>query len=381
MTLQQKLFSIGLSCTVSVVMFLTTGARGANRMEVPDPSTMLALVPAAAEAGAPPCIKTGTRLTYYAMTSSGESYNVVNVGYIKDQIAQLTSKIYIVDPITKKCMFSKGFGIVGHAGCAGDYWIHPDVLKQVQEADEQEMSIVRMPYTVGGKRYNAIRFQNENDTGFQAYMYDTETGLMIYYRSQTQGQPTYGIFGQDNTQMFTGWIVEVKDIDVPWKHAVTPDWVGRFKQLSYNGVQTTLTAAIGTKMDRPMMSTLTPKARGPGWVRYTNHIVIESLPGMPPEEALQEGASGSASIGGLWIPPEAMANLRPGQVIESNNLVGTTNTISEVRPNFVILSEIGTLHRIDCTYDARTGILSAMTFTQQVAMSTMSQSLRLVGQQ
>jgi len=410
MKLQESFFSIGL-LRLSVVMLLTLGARGVDSEEVPDPSIMLPLVPVAVGADAPPCIKSGTRLTYFGMTASipGEykklvqddngkwvdkntgkrydeedipssgsaAYNVVQVGYVGGGIAQLSTKLYTLDTSTRKCTFAVGGGLVGHAGCAADYWIHPNVLKQVREVNEQGVRILRMPYSVGGKLYNAIRFQSEDAAGYQARVYDLETGLMIFHGSRVQGQPIYtppsagsnraGV-GQGSTQVVTGWIVEVRDIDIPWKDAATPKWIEQFRQLSYKGMQTSVVAAAGTKLDRAMTATLTPKARGLGWVRFTNHFVIETFRGMPPEEALQEGACGSASIGGLWISPEALANLRPQQVIEINELVGTTIAVSEVRQGFVMLSEVGPLHRIDCTYDTKTGMLSAMTLTQQIGL-------------
>jgi hypothetical protein len=424
MTFQQRPLSIGLFCMVSVVMLLTGGGHSVANVEVPDPSIMLPLVPAAAEANAPSCIKPGTRLTYFGMTASipGEykklvqddngrwvdrntgkrydeedipgsgsaAYNVVQVGHVGDGIAQLSTKLYTLDTSIKKCTFAVGGGLVGHAGCAADYWIHPDVLKQVPDVKEQGVRILRMPYSVGGKLYKAIRFQSEDAAGYHARVYDLETGLLIFYGSRVQGQPIYtppsggsdrpGI-GQGSTQVVTGWIVEVKDIDVPWKAAAAPKWVTQFRQLLYKGVQTSVVAAAGTKLDRAMAVTLTPKARGRGWLRFTNHFVLESLPGMPPEEALQDGACGSAAVGGLWISPEALANLRPQQVIESSNLVGTTVAISQVRQGFVTLSETGPLHRIDYTYDKRTGMLSAMTLMQQIGLAQITHSIQLAGEQ
>lgn len=424
MTLQQRSLSIGLLCTASVVMLLTVGARGVNRVEVPDPSIVLPLVPAAAEANSPPCIKAGTRLTYFGMTASipGEykklvqddngqwvdkntgkryreedipgsgsaAFNVVQVGHVGGGIVHLSTKLYTLDTSIKKCTFAVGGGMVGHAGCAADYWIHPDVLNQVREVNEQGVRILRMPYSVGGKLYNAIRFQSEDAAGYHARVYDLETGLMIFHGSRVQGQPVYtaptggsgrpGV-GRGSTQVVTRWIVEVKDIDVAWKGAAAPKWVEQFRQLSYKGVQTSVVAAAGTKLDRAMAVTCTPKARGRGCLRFTNHFVLESLPGMPPEEALQDGACGSAAVGGLWVSPQGLANLRPRQVIESNDLVGTTVAVSQVGQGSVTLSEVGPLHRIDCTYDARTGMLSAMTLTQQIGLAQITHSIQLAGQQ
>jgi hypothetical protein len=409
---------------VATAMLLATNALVAGRVEVPDPSIMLPLIPAAAEAGAPPCIKPGTRLTYFGMTASipGEygkliqddngnwvdkntgkryreedvsgsgaaAFNVVYVGHVGGGVAELSTKLYTLDTATKKCTFAVGSGMVGHAGCAADYWIHPDALKQVQEVNAQGVRILRMPYTVAGKTYKAIRFQSEDVSGYQARVYDLETGLMIYHGSRVQGPsvvtpPIAGSgktgMGEGSTQVVTGWIVEVKDIDVPWKNAAPPKWIDEFRQLSYKGVQTSVVAAAGTKLDRAMTATLTPKARGPGWVRFTNRFLFESLPGMPPNEVLQDGACSPATIGGLWVSPEALGGLRPGQVIETNDKVGTTVTVSDVRPGSVTVSETGPLHRSDCTYDTRTGILSAMTLTQQIGLAKITHSIQLTGQQ
>jgi hypothetical protein len=424
MATKQRRLSSGHFWMASVAILLATGAGGAQRVEVPDPSIMLPLVPAAADAAAPPFIKPGTRLTYFGMTASipGEygklvqddngnwvdkntgkryreediggsgsaGYNVVYVGHVGGGVAQLSTKVYTLDTATKKCTFGAGGGAVGHAGCAADYWIHPDVLKQVQEVNAQGVRILRMPYTVVGKTYKAIRFQSEDTSGYQARVYDLETGLMIFFGSRVQGPsvitpPIGGSgragMGEGSTQVVTGWIVEVKDIDVPWKNAAAPKWIDEFRQLSYKGVQTSVVAAAGTKLDRAMTATLTPKARGPGWVRFTNRFLFESLPGMPPNEVLQEGASGSATIGGLWISPEALTGLRPGQVIETNDKVGTTVTVSQVRQGSVVVSEVGPLHRADWTYDARTGMLSATTLTQQIGLAQITHSVQLTGQQ
>jgi len=420
MAFQRKRFSIGLNCLV--VMVLTTCRAGGAHLEVPDPSIMLPLVPAAAEANAPPCIKPGTRLTYFGMSASipgeykqlvqddngrwvdrntgkrydqqdipsasGGGYNVVQVGYVGDGIAQLSTKLYTLDVSTGKCLFAAGGGLVAHAGCAADYWIHPRVLKQVNEMSEQGVGIMRMPYAVAGRQYNAIRFQTENAAGYQARVYDLETGLLIFHGSRTQGAPIYtppisgsGVpgVGQGSTQLATGWIVEVKDIEVPW-NTESPGWVSQFGMLTYRGTQTTEVAAAGSRLDRALTVSITPKARGSQWVRFTSRLAIETFQAMPPEQNVQEGACGIATVGGLWVSLEPLARLQPMQVIETNEHVGTTVTVGEVGNNFVTITENGPLHRIDCTYDKRTGVLSAMNIAQQMGLARITHSIKLTGQ-
>jgi hypothetical protein len=423
MTIQQKPFSFRLFCTIIVATLLMAFAQGAGQVEVPDPSIMLPLVPTAAQADAPPIIKPGTRLIYFGMTanipgqygklvqddnggwvdkntgkryreeeisgSGAAAYNVIQVGFIGDGVAQLSNKVYTLDTSTKKCMIGASGGLVGHAGCAADYWINPQVLKEVKEVNAEGVRILRMPYTAGGKTYKAIRFQRDDTSGYQARVYDLETGLLVFHGSRVQGPsvltpPIGGSgmagMGEGSSQVATGWLVEVKDIDIPWKAAAAPKWVGEFKQLSFKGVQTSVVAVAGTKLDRAMVVTLTPKARGLGWLRFINQVAIESLPGMPPEQARQDSACGLASIGGLWIPPESLAKLRPQQLIERNDLVGTNTAISQMGQDSVTLTETGPLHRISWTYNAKTGLLSAMTIMQQIGLAQITQSFQLTGQ-
>ncbi|MFC1636731.1 hypothetical protein ACFL5Z_18030 [Planctomycetota bacterium] len=247
-----------------------------------------------------------------------------------------------------------------------------------------------MPYTVAGKTYKAIRFQTEDATSYNARVYDLETGLLIYHGSRVQGAPVYtppiggsgmaGV-GQGSTQLVTGWLAEIKDIDIPWKDAPPPQWVGRIRQISFSGMLTTVVPAAGSRLDRPMSATLTPKARGRDWMRFTNNAVIQSIQGMPPEQAQQEGASGNASIGGIWISTQALRNLRTQQVIERHDLVGTTTIVSSAGGGYVTLTETGPLHRLDWTYETTTGMLSGVNLTQQIGLAQITHTLRLSGQQ
>jgi hypothetical protein len=377
---------------------------------VPDPSTMLPLVPAAATAGPPPAIKTGTRLTYFGMSASvpgagrqlvlddnghwidkgtgqryseenvpgagGAGFNVVHVGYVDRDIVQLSSKLYLWDPMTRQSSYSMGSGIVGHAGCAADYWIHPDVLKTVADADQGGVRIMRMPYNLNNRVYNAIRFQVTSAKGYQAYVYDLASGLMIFHGSSTQGASVWtppiggsgqaGV-GQGSTQLVTGWIVEVKDIDVPWKQMPPPQWVGQFRAIQFAGVQSSIVAGAG-QFDRQMQLTVTPKERGREWVRFSSASIIQSVAGLPPEQGEAIGTSGVATLGGLWVPPEALATMRQGQVLEQNEHVGTTMTVSAAGGGAVMISEVGPKHRIDCTYDVRNGVLNGMNLEQQIGL-------------
>jgi len=376
---------------------------------VPDPSSQLALVPEAAKAGPPAWAHLGTRMVYFGASASipgasqslvlddngnwvhkgtgqkwgeqdvssasGAGYSVFQIGYIDHDVVQLGCALYLLDTTDGSVQVTGGSGMVTNAGCAADLWIHPDVLKNLKEVAQGPVHITRMPYVVNKKKYNAIRIQTTTANGYMAYVYDLDTGMMIFNGSSTQG--AVGVGGA-MTQLTTGWLVEVKDVDVPWKAAAVPAWVGKFNELDYQGAQSTV--ALGGQLDRPMTITTTPTARRDGWLRTASTFTIQTFQGMPPDVSQNAGASGPASIGGQWIGPDAIPKLKARQIIDQNDITKTVTSVSDVNPRSVTITEVGQHHRIDSTYDATTGMLVAAQTTTTLGPSQTTYRSQLVRQ-
>lgn len=383
---------------------------------IPDPSPALVLIPEAAKVGPPVWVHPGTRLVYFGASASipgaskqlvldekgnwvnkdtgqrwgeqdvssasGVGYSVFHVGYIDHDVAQLGCSVYLLDVTDGSVQYTTSSGMVTNAGSAADLWVNPDVLKNVKEIPQGDVRIIRMPYTLNKKKYNAIRFQTTTANGYTAYVYDLETGIMIFHGSSAQGAGVLtagGGLGVGSTQLVTGWLVEVKDVEVPWKAAAVPAWVGKFTKLDYRGVQSTAVAGADP-LDQRVEVAITPKARRNGWLRCTNNFTVQSLVGMPPDQSQSEGSGGPASIGGQWIGPDAIPKLKARQLIDRNDITKTVTSVSDVNPRSVTISEVGQRHRIDWTYDAATGILAAVKTTTTLGPGQITYRVQLVGQ-
>ena len=409
------------SLTVFILFLWTAQVQAQPAAAVPDPSSALVLLPAAAKAGPPAWVHPGTRLVYFAASASipgtgkqlvlddkgnwvnkdtgqrwgeqdvasasGAGYSVFQVGYIDHDVAQLGCSLYLLDVTDGSVQFTTSSGMVTNAGSAADLWVNPDVLKNVKDIPQGDVRIIRIPYTVNKKKYNAIRFQTTTANGYTAYVYDLETGIMIFHGSSAQGAgvltaPVGGGaagIGAGSTQLVTGWLVEVKDVEVPWKAAAVPAWVGKFTKLDYQGVQSTAVAGAG-QVDQRVAVATTPKARHDGWLRSTNNFTVQSLVGMPPDQSQSEGSGGPATIGGQWIGPDAIPQLKARQLIDRNDITKTVISVSDVNPRSVTVSEVGQRHRIDWTYDAATGILAAVRTTTTLGLGQITYRVQLVGQ-
>jgi len=383
---------------------------------VPDACTLGAWVPGALAYGPPPIVRTGTRLVYFGMTASipgerselvldengrwvdpatgerwgeqeipgasGAGFTVLRVGHVDAQVAQLTSRLYGWDPLTRQALYSMAWGLVSHAGCMADYWVHPAALASLAEVDLPGVRILRMPYRLGERVFDAVRIQTTTASGFDAYVFDLASGLLVFHGARATGAPVVtppvggraGV-GAGSTQLVSTWIVDVQDAPVPWQAYPAPEWVARVQRLTYAGTMTTVTS--GTPFQLPIDHEVTIDARGHDWLHGRTVSRMGSIQGMPPSVQASVDSSGPATIGGLWIAPEALAQLRPGQPIERVEAVGIETVVSEAAGGRVVLSEHGPLHRIDYAYDLATGVLDAINISQQVGITRFDYALRL----
>ncbi len=416
--------SCKLLAIVSGVILSIAAPRASSQVlpgTVPDPGSMLPLVPQAAQAGPPACIKPGTRLVYFGASASvrgersqlvlnangqwenkatgerweeqevvggsGAGYSTFQVGYVDRDVTLLTCRLYLLDTTTRKSMLTSETGSATNSGCGLDLWIHPEALKKLQDMNANGVRIMRMPYAVNNHRYNAIRLQTESDKGYSAYVYDLETGLMVFHGSSTQGADVLtaplnggglaGV-GRGSTQLVTGWLMEIKDAPLPWANAPAPAWVAKVREFEYRGVQYTVMGGM-PPMNLPMTSQVKVTARGPGWLRGERATVTPSINGMPPMQDTQGIACGMANFGGLWIGPEGLTKLQRGQILDRNEITQTIQSVADIGPRQVTITEAGPSHRSDLTYDTTSGMLIGINASKQVGLATTGVRATLAG--
>ena len=387
--------------------------------EVPDTCLLLPLMPAAATAGPPPVIELGTRLVYYAAAASipgergqlvqddnghwinretgeryseheipgagGESFEVLHVGYLDERTVQLTQRSYLIDGTTGRTVYTAEAGTVSHAGCAGDFWVHPHVLTALPDMDQDGTRVLRMPYQLGELVFDAIRIHTTTAAGFTAYVYDLDSGLLLYFGSHTVGPDILTPYssevsgpGRGSTQLTNGWIRDIQQVDVPWRDAPTPEWVTQVREIDYEGTLTVVVPGSPT-FPLPVHQHVQVGHRGRDWLQVRTDSLLYSFEQQPVGIEQHVTSHGPASIGGLWVAPQALARLTQGQRIDHCDITGYTTSVAATSADVVTISEAGPLHRNDYVYDVRTGLLVSTTRVQQLGESQHVLELRLVG--
>lgn len=377
------------------------------------------LLPTAGAAGPPPTVGLGTRLVYVGQTATlpgsrtelvpsegggwvdrrtgqtyGESdvagdaaagYTVVRVGSLDARLAQVTTLAYPVDPTTGRPTFASASGTVAAAGCAADYWVHPDALRRLEPVAGPDLRVAVVRFPLGGGTVDAVRIDTTGEAAATSLVYDLASGLLVYQASRTLGASVMApdpsgraVPADGSTTLTSSWLVDVGAATIPWADAAPPAWLERATRLEYRGSMTSYLAGM-PPMELVLEQVTTVDGRGPGWLHLRTERSLQSLGGLPPtREALAE-ATGDASLGGYWVAPSALAGLRTGQVLDRIAVLGVTVAVDEVAPDHVTIRETGPDHEFDRVYDTASGALLALRLVQRTPTVTYLHELALVG--
>jgi hypothetical protein len=369
--------------------------------EAPDASEMLRVAPRAADVEAPAWVRAGTRLLYTTRTftiagdakevylddlgqwidgatgapppADGElaGFAAVDVGFVDRAIVQATVRRYEKDA-QGRIRFRASSGIVANAGCAGDWWIHPEVLQGLQDLDQEGLYIARVTSEIDGRSFNALCIETDDVRGYRCSVYDLTTGQMLMFgRATPAGGAAVG-----RTMLTSYRLRRVREIDVPWRHAAPPSWVGQVKSIRYEGTQTHQSPG-SPAASRAANLTLSTRSCGERWLRYASDLRIAAAAALPAEQHLDECSAGPGSLGAIWVGPELFAALAPGQVIDEDDLLKTKFLVTARDSAGITLSEVGDAHRIDHVYDPATGLLKQIKLTAQSGPTTITTQLSL----
>ncbi len=221
--------------------------------------------------------------------------------------------------------------VVDVAAAAGDYWLPPEFLALLPAGEHGRLRIVRMPYSIGGRTYRAIRFHYEE--GRTVFVYDLDSGVLIYYgtggvSSLSKGF-TYDLDRAGASFLTHTELIDMRVIQWPWAGSKPPSWLSDVQSLHYSGavsvqIPGTPVFPIGLEASVRVLR------RGLTWFLSETQSVLASPPGLPPVPTTMLTVSGVVQAGGLWLPPQAADKLEAGQVLDVDSVTGVVTSVSAV---------------------------------------------------
>lgn len=390
------------------------GARNAAPANAPakGPAPKPAAGNAEAIAGAPAWVKPGTRLTFYAASAtmnsattemvldkegnwvipgetgdkkykdedrdaraSGQAYVQVNVSYVDRETAVLDVRVYGVDAGSGTIQLPGLMGWVGSAANGSDYWIHPAELAKMKAVKSADTNVTKGPYKVDGRTYDSIRIYSQSKGGTMHRVYDLETGVLLYSAVSSVGadvkEGVGEVFYTHSGGSSKGYmkLVSIRNLELPWNGAPAPEWVARTRALRFGGSQNVMMNGMPTA-SFPVVAELKFRRTGKGWAQFVEHSEVQGTMGVPAQQAENNRAVGTSQIGGLWIPAEALAKLRPG-TLDTDPTTKMQFSYAGGQGDLAYFTEKGPDSSLQYVYNRRTGMLVEMSNSMNVGMAVM----------
>jgi len=249
-------------------------------------------------------------------------------------------------------LFGGEEALISHAG-GGDWYAHPAALAKVAETLQPGLRILRMPLSVAGRLYRALRIQREIRGAQAVVCYDLDTGYLIYKAASVTGKQGVTV----SQASFTG----SRRISLPWLTGRLPSWTALRPTLRYEGSHTAV-APGPFPYTLPLSAEVAITAATANWFLYEQTTTLGSLPGMPDTVETKTLASGIPSTSPLCLPVPAPDTLRPGDQLDADDVTGAVLTVTHVgtlasgRHGVVLHLRVGDVAWAETAYDGATGV-------------------------
>lgn len=354
-----------------------------------------AVIPELKQQQNPDWVKEGTRMSYYSATAdvpegyekfildeegdwvgvqSGKHYRreeifgaaghgvtQVDVLSIEGGVAALKINSWLYSSFTGPLVPIKQGAYIGlAAGC--DWYINPKALANLKEHRGGGVTILRMPYTIDGITYNAIRIQQESDTASFAHIYDQQDGkLLATFNSVASADKKSTVFAYAT-------LLGVRQMDLPWLGQDLSDWIRKGTVMRFEGTKTFEAKLAGYSFPTAVSLDMSITGAGRRYYTYTQTGSMAAS-GFPAQYGQEEQIGGIGQPGGLALPTDALAALQTGQVIDTDDVTGITVEVKDVGQdangrNIVVLSAFNQIYSAEVTYDRDTGMMVGFSETK-----------------
>ena len=315
---------------------------------------------------APAWIREGQRVSYYiqsaTMARGPDDTGAGGAGFLQHDIVAVTRTSVVVASAMYGASES-GVTPAGAYGAAfrpgvGDFWVNPAVLADAEAAASDELAVVRMPSTIAEQEYDAVRFEYHGDGAISVSMFDTATGLLIYYRHTIGTDPT------DTRSSSEMYLLGRRQLRLPWRGTKAPAWLAEGDTLDFAGARSVYVTGSPSGQFAEQASADVEMAEA----RWSAFRVSSSTAGIA--NGAVDRVTGVAQLSGaLWLPPEALRAVVRRPQLDRDPVTGVVTNYVRNADRSITLTEQGDLFRIDNTYDGRRGALVATRIEVQTGLA------------
>lgn len=387
MTHTRRLHRLGVGCIAALAL----AAVAAASVPALRPGGQAAAFPA------PDIVKPGLRLTYYLMTGSlsgsvngfvldeegdwvdkrtgrhysqerkgGGSHGLIQptVVGVAGGMAALSQPFYLWNGDDTTSVYRANLDDLVTAESGGDLWMHP--RKQAQMMQAYPWGVQNAPGGImarslawrddGGRAYQATQVVILGEASKTSCVFDQASGLLLYLSRLTRNPPDVRDPGQtlpDSVSYATFLRFRgARQLATPWLGRPIPAGLRAARLLSYRGSYMLQGQGVApTPM--AIQASLQLARSGGDWLLLGGRTQMQGV-GLPTDFKSVDGMGG---LHPLAIPPDVLAGLRTGQVIDRDPLTGFSLSVSGGDAQYVALQETGPIQTITYVYERNRGIL------------------------
>ncbi len=295
--------------------------------------------------------------------ASGDGYYVIDVVAVEGDDVVVDYTLYGIDRTLGVLTPRPIRGWRQPGGTLDGVWVNPAFLETLRTGDVGGLLVLRGPYELNGTTYDTISIVNPTPGAYASATYDRASGLLIASTTRTAGQAgPVRLPGQDPPRaadaLGVSRFVSTRSLDLPGIGSRVPAWVSTSSGLRYAGA-TVITNPFDPSIvvTWPTEATVSFPRVGDTWADYE----LRTLTTVGGAQT-QGGRDGVTSGTGLfWWSPDALAEMAPGQVLDTDPVTGLQTTVGSqgsgpAGPTIDIETSMpGSFGRV--TYDVGTGVM------------------------
>jgi hypothetical protein len=217
--------------------------------------------------------------------------------------------------------------VIGDAQSLGEYWMAPARLAAMQPGITGTTRVTRGVRRFGNADLEVVSIASSRPDGYSSHTYDLASGVLLF-GGTVDAQPGARITDDsgrllEDLRGSVGYthlaFLDVRRLDVPWLGAPTPAWIRPGTTVVYEGTRRAEFAQPSGLPPLPGDAIRVAYAfeRQLGGAVVATSIVDASNPaGVPMPPTTSRRVFASNGFDGLWIPPESLARLTPGAVLD-----------------------------------------------------------------
>jgi len=293
--------------------------------------------------------------------------------------ANMTSLVY-ADAGLQQVTRASVMAMVGDASGFVDLWVPPAKLRAMTEQESPGQRVRRMKYPLLGRTFDAVVVQSKADSGYQRYTYDLDSGLMLVFSASSTGAKVLtpdgdrATTGAGATTITTVMMRDLRQVQVPWADQRAPQWLQDGQKFVYSGTMRN-SLAEGLPPWRSELTVTLQKRFGPAVVAHLASSIDYGTGAQSPMESMR--VYGPGGVGGLWLDPTKVQNLKQGTVLDRDPTTGWQVTFVGSDGRHATIAEQGPLDQQSYTYDLQSGMLVATSSRQQQGPATIAIDLQL----